>query len=398
MNNTSENEKGHRKPAPRASDSFSALSSLNRALLDFQKHYRPVELQFPRISPLYEQLAKTADIFRQTHMLRFLEEQRSISEVIAASVRSANEAFSRMTAGFADIANLNQKIQELNRPWQNSLFQISKDMQRQLSVGDLLAREISQAMRVSVAAEAALCRFHGRSIGDLVGETGALSRELSSHVMSVSSAYSDLVNRIHAERVRLLDLSPVTLAHPPVEVFNVVELAQSVTEIEPEAEVEEVENDVRQSVTETVGPSLEVAIASVNPEMKNLWEGARQALTSANPDRKRHFAASLRELLTRILHALSPDDRVRQWNSDPSLYDKNRPTRRARLLYICRGINQEDFTTFVKKDVEALLAFIDLFQQGTHDVVPPFNEEQLQAMLHRTEAAVLFLINISRNA
>jgi hypothetical protein len=398
MNSTPENRKGRRNPLSGASDAFSALFELNRVLLDLQERCRPVGFDFARIAPLYEQMARTADVFRQTYASRFLEEHRRVPEMMAASLRSANEAFSRITAGFADIADLNKNIQELSRPWAEDIFQINKELHRPLSAGDILARQISRAMRVSVAAEAALCRFHGRSIGDLVGVTGALSGQLSSHVMSVSSAYSDLVNWIQTEQVRLLDLPPVTVVHPPVEVFNIVELAQSVTEVEPESEVEQVENDLRQSMAHTVASSLHAAIACVDPKLCNLWEGARQTLTSGNPDRERHFVVSLRELFRCILHALSPDDRVREWHCAPALYDKNRPTRRGRLLYICRGINRDEFTTFVNKDVEALLAFIDLFDQGTHAVAPPFNEEQLQAMLHRTEAALIFLINISRNA
>ena len=97
--------------------------------------------------------------------------------------------------------------------------------------------------------------------------------------------------------------------------------------------------------------------------------------------------------MTHVLHTLSPDDDVKSWNSDPSHYQNNQPTRRARLLYICRRINHSQFTNFVKRDVDALLAFIDLFQQGTHDLTPSFTEDQMEAMVHRTEAAVLFLVN-----
>lgn len=390
-------DEGKKKPTPSTSDAFSGFSSLNRALLDFEQHCRPVELLSARIPRLYGQIARTADIFRQNHIGRFLEEQRRFSEMMASSVRSANESLSRMTAGFAEIANLRKKMEELNRPWQCNLLRISEQMQRRLTVKDLVARQFSQAIRISIGAEAALSRFHGRAIGDLVGVTAAHSRVLSSRIMSVSNAYSQLVNRLNVERVHLLDLSSVILEHPPVEVFNVVGLAQSVTEVEADAEVEEIENDVRKNTTEVVKPSLEVALSSINPDLRNLWEGAQQMLTSTNPDRKRHLAASLRELFTHILHALSPDDRVRQWNSDPLFYRQDRPTRRARLLYICRGINQEEFRHFVNKDVEALLAFTDLFQQGTHDVAPPFSDEQLKALLYRTESAVLFLINISQS-
>lgn len=382
---------------PRVSDVFSALRALDRSLVAFQKSYRPPELAFARIPPLYEQLTKTADLFRQSHISRVVEEQRRFSDAIAASVRSANEAFTRISSSFADIENLNKKMQELSRPWHANLDDLSAQVHEQLRAGDLLARRMSEAMRFSFATEAAFSRLHGKSFGDLLGVSPALSREISSSVMAVSTAYADLAKRLNAERRSILSVFPVVLDHPPLEMFNLVDLAQTVTEVEPEPELEEVEADVRQRATDCVPVALESALVAVNPGLRVLWEGAKFALATSNPDRPRHVATSLRELMTHILHLLSPDEDVKRWSADPSHYHNGRLTRRARLLYICRGINHAEFTTFVGKDIDAVLAFIDLFQQGTHDINPPFTEAQLKAMLHRTEAAVLFLVNISRS-
>jgi len=397
MSNTPEKPDDESGPAPRVSSSFLVLRDLNRSLLDFQKLYHPPDFAFAQISPIYAQLTRITDTFRQSHISSVLGEQQRFSDSIAASVRSANEALTGISSNFAQIANLSKTMEELSRPWRTSLLQVGDQMRQLLRPVDLFARKFSETMRISIAAEAAFSRFHGRSLGDLVGVTPMVSRAVFSSVMAVSTAYADLAKRLSIDQDGIIVLFPVVLDYPPLELFNIIDIAQSVTEVEPEPEVEQVEADIRRSVAEHVPLALESALATVNPELRRLWEGAKSALVSTNPDRPRHVATSLRELMTHVLHILSPDDDVKRWSSDPSHYHNNKPTRRARLLYICRGINHAEFTDFVKKDIDAILALIDLFQQGTHDIALSFTEAQLEAMLHGTETAVLFLVNISRS-
>ena len=78
--------------------------------------------------------------------------------------------------------------------------------------------------------------------------------------------------------------------------------------------------------------------------------------------------------------------------------DKGRPTRKARLLFICRNINNASFTTFVKKDVEATIAFIDIFQKGTHDIDPVFSPNHLMTIKSKAESTLKFLLEIHFNA
>ena len=127
-----------------------------------------------------------------------------------------------------------------------------------------------------------------------------------------------------------------------------------------------------------------------------LINGARDSLRSDNPDRERHVTTSVRELFTQILHGLAPDDELRQWSADPDHYHDNRPTRRARLLYICRKFSCDPLTKFVEDDVRAALTLIDSLNAGTHVVQSKLNEFQLEAIVYRMEALALFLLKISR--
>ena len=131
--------------------------------------------------------------------------------------------------------------------------------------------------------------------------------------------------------------------------------------------------------------------------MLNLLNGARQSLQSDNPDRARHVTTSVRELFTHILHGLAPDDEIRKWTTDESHFYNNRPTRRARLLYICREFSCDPLTKFVEDDVRAALTLIGSLNAGTHVVESKLTYPQLEAVVYRVESLALFLLKISRN-
>jgi hypothetical protein len=139
-------------------------------------------------------------------------------------------------------------------------------------------------------------------------------------------------------------------------------------------------------------------VSSISPSLLIAYTGAREALVSSNPDRVRHVIVSLRELVTQVLHTLAPNDRIQAWSSDPTYYYDGKPTRAARIYYICRAIYHAEFSDFVKADVKASLACIDLFQRGTHQLNPAFSGPQLSALVTRTETLLRFLIITSRTA
>lgn len=122
-----------------------------------------------------------------------------------------------------------------------------------------------------------------------------------------------------------------------------------------------------------------------------LWYN-RPESQGSNPDRVRHFSASRRELMTQVLHLLAPDQEIHAWSDAPDLYDNGRPTRVARLCYICRSI--ECFTEFVKIDYRLMLRTFDIFQKGTHAVETHFTPEQLSAASTRADQQLLFLLRL----
>jgi hypothetical protein len=110
----------------------------------------------------------------------------------------------------------------------------------------------------------------------------------------------------------------------------------------------------------------------------------------------RHASVSLRELATHVLHRLAPDDEILAWSEDPNHYHNGRPTRQARVLYACRHVNYGPYGKYLKKSVNATVAFFDALN-GLHDVRPDVCDFQLRLMLTDAIGILRFLLRTAKH-
>jgi Predicted pPIWI-associating nuclease len=261
---------------------------------------------------------------------------------------------------------------------QSHLTEIAKFSKlSQISLSHLtLERDVGNALKVGLSTQSVL----QRTLNDF------------------GKSYSKLIASLSDNPASIISLSPLVSRYSAVEFFNGVKVAESVTvesdEFELEKETHQLEKDIQQE-TESV---LEELLGRLNAELIVPLHGARQSLESINPDRVRHFTTSLRELFTHVLHTLSPDDKVKNWSISAKHCYGGKPTRRARLLYICRSLNHDPFSDFLEKDIDAVLEFLTLFHRGTHEITPTYTDFQLKMMLVRMESALRFLLEIWRQS
>lgn len=138
-------------------------------------------------------------------------------------------------------------------------------------------------------------------------------------------------------------------------------------------------------------------LEAIHPDLTRPYIGAHEAMRDRNVDRARHVLSSLRELWNHLLHCLAPDEHVQAWlhMHRKELLHNGSPTRRARILYVCRHFNHEPLTDFIDKDTCALLEMVDLFNR-VHQLKLGLTDEQLRALLLRTDSWVTYLLRISR--
>ena len=139
-------------------------------------------------------------------------------------------------------------------------------------------------------------------------------------------------------------------------------------------------------------------LQQLDPGLARPYIGARDALYGNNADRARHILSSLRELWNHLLRRLAPDDLVSAWipgmSNQKDLLHDGKPTRRARVLYVCRELNNDPLTDFLMHDTRALVKLIELFNR-VHELETALTDEQLRAIVLKTDSWLMYILQIS---
>ena len=139
-------------------------------------------------------------------------------------------------------------------------------------------------------------------------------------------------------------------------------------------------------------------LQQVDPGLARPYIGARDSLDGNNADRARHILISLRELWNHLLRQLAPDDLVTAWipgvANQKGLLHEGEPTRQARVLYVCREINNDPLTDFLMHDTRALVKLIELFNR-VHKLEADLTDEQLRAIVLKTDSWLMYILQIS---
>lgn len=132
-------------------------------------------------------------------------------------------------------------------------------------------------------------------------------------------------------------------------------------------------------------------LRGLNPTYEKLLQGAKEAIYSENPDHCRHFASSCRELSTLLLHQLSPNDLVKEWESNKDCYKDDQPKRKTRLKFIARNHTNKPFIEFLIRDFESQM---ELLNADEHRIDQEYTEIELQLIYQRFISTLNFLRQI----
>ncbi len=266
-----------------------------------------------------------------------------------------------------------------------------RDRLAQLQIPESMLR--AMASRLTVAA-----RLYEEIDFQLMGESVGLARvelqNLQTSFRRMTAGYAKIAESV---------TSPSDIAHLPSfalpdatrELF-VTGHAAKVLRISEKAEPEQDPSEL-QLVAEIEDETSEciALLEAVDPGLARPYLGARHALRGANPDRGRHVLASLRELWNHLLRRIAPDEEVLEWvlKEDDELLHNGKPTRRARILFVCRDLNHGPLSEFVAQDAQALVALFNLLNR-MHQLEPSASDAQLRAVLLRTDSWLTYILQI----
>jgi hypothetical protein len=291
----------------------------------------------------------------------------------------------------ADFESISRASGVLSKNWAEHIAAY-ESFSEQTSAAELALTSHYTAVADSVLlAQERMLGVPWNSLGNVTTMPPQEFETIRNRFMFLTDAYGSLMRSFDASEHFMADFPPIFSSGPPIEILTSARILDSLSEPILDEFYPEVEYEIEFDLEDEIEASIDELLTDLNPDFRVMWVGAREALRSENPDRSRHVAFSLRELITHVLHALAPDDAIQNWTNDQSLFHNGRPTRKARVLYICREINHGPFTSFIRADVKSSIEFINLFQRG-HELAMSFSEKQLETLVTRAEAFLRLLI------
>jgi hypothetical protein len=320
--------------------------------------------------------------------LKAINEAVSLEKESIVSITSYLDALPKQDTLSSSIDSMMRSAIENQKHWQETI----KNLDIGSPLAELTLRHDTTAMlSASLAVQSKLLELQPYRLGAAIDAAASLQQSFSRNLDTLATSYNRLFNFISHQPSAIVGIESIITRYPPLELFHEAELLKQISIPENEQEV----LDVYELPIVPEERSLEDWLREIDPGLPRLLQGARDALSTANPDRTRHITTSMRELFTHVLHHLAPDDDIQAWTTDTRCYDKGRPTRRARLLYINRGINIGDLSNFVDADVKSILFLMTALQSGTHRIDSRWNDQQLRALVDRVELSLLFLFRLN---
>lgn len=363
---------------------------------DFQKQAVQSFATMDRLSQPMSGIARLSDSIAELRqrMLVLGQAAEAMKPISTSLAFPAFEA-SRSIASMLDASRTPLKLVELmsvaSRDWQKSvanleavkalsfspvemhfakLYELSKIAD--FSLRDLKLEDIGGRLRLGPDARSALADVH----------------------FKLGSEYRTFYESVTASETALVSLPKPLTELPAVEYLNQTALISSTSEVELDEDVKEANGEVRREYATEAADQLTGLLRELDPDLPLMLVGARVVLESKHADYVRHFAASLRELFTQVLHHLAPDDAVRVWTTTPADFHNGRPTRKARLRYVTRDVPLL-FGGFVNADVDAVVEFVNLFQKGTHAPRPDFTPDEVNDLKVRMEGLLRILLVVN---
>jgi hypothetical protein len=370
---------------------------MNDPLRDIKRQTALISQSTAAYNSMFGDLVKSTSAItslQDTLAKQFLQDRELFTATSA--ILSQARAIKAVTSNFDDLTRANERLtsivsaaciadSSLSKVFadHNAMRSSIAEIASQSSVRNLLSSLVTtRLLNTSLTSQYRLLHLETVSFGNKIDASTLFANDLASQLGKLTRSYRDLVDCIPAIPEAYV---PFITTNAPVEYSLELDVLEKIS-------VDEDDGDE----TALQFPSVDEELAAFDKKLLILINGARQSLASDNPDRPRHVTTSVRELFTAILHRLAPDEEIRAWSTDKDHYRENRPTRRARLLYICRQFSCDPLSKFVENDAKAALTLVESLNEGTHVVESKLTTRQLEAIVYRMESLALFLIKVSK--
>ena len=245
----------------------------------------------------------------------------------------------------------------------------------------LLSTRIHELAHLNDAVTKATSSIHFDSLA-------ALDRSLGRRLASLSDSYRDIFAGLPKIEFPLPDFVVKLPAHDLIVKATIV--SSRTINFKPDDATIDLEDPAY------ARSDVDLMLADLDADLVTMLDEAVEVVFGTSVGRVRHATVSLRELSMHVLHRLAPDGEVSAWTQDPNHYHEGRPRRQARVLYVCRHVNYGPYGRYLKKSVNATVAFFDTLN-SLHEVRPDVCDFQLRLMLTDAIGILRFLLRTAKH-
>jgi predicted pPIWI-associating nuclease len=374
------------------SDAFNTANfALAKVQRDMEKINRLINPSFLRN---IEQLERRMELAHRQHLeVRRILEMSGVASMVE-NIIGANQHWQDMLKQAAAASRIVEDLSAAHQSWFELISSTKHDIPQLQASAKLVLCDISLQL---TASEQLMAGIDFEVVRSRFQITKPIVSGLERSLGHVATSYGSLAKSLQG-------ISDIT--HQPAfvlpgatrEIYTTsVALATFSTGKERSEDSAETEKHLVSEVKQAT-PSIIDFLKQVDHELVRPYIGARDALQSNNADRTRHFLSSLRELWNHLLRRLSPDKIITEWiqvnDKQNDLLHDGKPTRRSRILYICRELNNDPLTEFLIHDTRSFVKLLELFNR-VHELNSELTDEQLRAILLKTDSWLMYILQIS---
>ena len=375
-------------------DLMSAKSAITKLSLDMQAFKHLAE---PPYLDVIEQIKQTIEPFhiQQMEFNRALEKFGAVAGM--QEIIKANQHWHEMIEQSTASNYIAESLNVIHDSWLNQVKHLQQEVFQFFKLQASAKFALGDSFLQLIASERLMTGIDFATLGSRLQLKMPAISEMENSIAQVAISYGSLARSLQ-------DISDITRLPAfvlPGATREIYTNSYALETLRPwdERDEEKAESEIHLvDEVELETSSCIALLKQVDPKLARPYIGARDALYDSSADRARHILSSLRELWNHLLRRLAPDDLVKAWiqglaNQKDLLYD-GKPTRRAKVLYVCRELNNDPLADFLVHDTSALVKMIKFFNR-VHELETNLTEEQLRAIVLKTDSWLMYILQIS---
>lgn len=373
------------------------LDTFNKMKLESESYLRMANLAKNEMA-LYKSnfISKSQELARQ---ISIAEHERNkifgttstISTIIQQMKLENREIFQGLVHSMKNLANTAlASAVNINDSWKKFTSNMPTPSTALLAGAQL---NFSRAAEVSLIAENTFLRL--TEIGSCTNASAKIISHIENQSLQLTKSYAELMKGVTISEMNVLTVHPYVTELPPKNYLSEVNFIESISISKP-LKFEEKQN-LDNELIGKVGEEIEFMLKKIDPELLNLYKGARHVLQKKGPDYKRHLSISMRELYREITKKLASDDEIKKWTNSRNYFiegQNKKPTRRAKIEFICRNLKNNPFNYTLDKGVDSVIWYIDLLGKGSHNKILNLDDFQMEKLMCKIETIIFTILKV----